>query len=188
MNTVVRLLIPLTLFWCVVTSSSVLDPLLGGPGTTKTDSDKDDSKSKTLEQKVFIKEIDFAFKCPGDREKAIASGEFIPGNPYILDIQPYYNKKGGFDLFVVLPRNRLGVPATLGKVDMGNPSKIIPYPNLESFQNSSACLANRIVSASRMKLVGDVLWVLDYGVINGIRLCSPQIVAFNLIDVSLEKV
>lgn len=106
-----------------------------------------------IKHRVAIKKIDFAFTCEEHREKAIASGDFIDGNSYLLDICPYYHSNGSLRLFVTTPGyTKPGSPASLSVIDFANPSVLMPYPNWSYFGNATSCRPNRIVAAARLKV------------------------------------
>ncbi|KAK6636368.1 hypothetical protein RUM43_010028 [Polyplax serrata] len=133
--------------------------------------------------------VDYAWEKPGDREAAIASGEFIPANNLPLGLEVWKDK-----LFITIPRWRDGVVATLTYVKINGhmhdghmmmhhldhdhndtqPSMsssmspaLIPYPSFEENRVSlnSSSDAKPIVSVFRVWADNcDRLWVMDTGV------------------------
>lgn len=66
------------------------------------------------------KQIDYEYPNIGERQAAIANGDFIQENVIPVGIEVYRDR-----LFVTLPRWKKGVPASLAYIDLnGNKSHI----------------------------------------------------------------
>lgn len=126
--------------------------------------------------------------CQSTKNIYVQSGRFIPKNIIATRAQIYRD-----EAFVTLPRLKVGVPFTLGKVSMKKGqcvTSIVPFP-CWSLQEEGNCQA--LQSAVDIYLDGnDLLWVLDTGVVNTmeqpVRRCGPKVVAINVKSGRVVKV
>lgn len=132
-------------------------------------------------QDVFYwNQIDYAFESDEDRQSAIEKGDYIPQNNLPLGLERWKER-----VFVSIPRWKLGIPATLAVVSMGDsdPSPLLrPYPNW-SWHESGNC--NGLTSVFRMAVDScGRLWVLDSGILDALNevkvICPPQVFVFDL--------
>ena len=70
-------------------------------------------ENKKLQEVFSWKIMDYAWKTPEDRQKAIESKDFIPENNLILGLDRWKNK-----LFVTVPRWKAGVVSTLNYINI----------------------------------------------------------------------
>lgn len=139
-----------------------------------------------FQERFNWRQLDWVFPNPQIRERAIASGDFIPTNGLPVGIERWQNK-----LFMSVPRWRNGIPATLNYIDMnrtpsGSPA-LIPYPSLEN--NIAGDCANGLSTVYRIKADKcGRLWVLDTGTVgigNTTQNLCPY--ALNVFDLATDR-
>ncbi|KAG5682553.1 hypothetical protein PVAND_011898 [Polypedilum vanderplanki] len=139
-----------------------------------------------LQERFNWRQLDWVFPNQQIRDRAIASGDYIPTNGLPVGIERWQNK-----LFVTVPRWRNGIPAVLNYIDMnrtpsGSPA-LIPYPSLE--QNVAGDCANGLSTVYRIKADRcGRLWVLDTGTI-GIGNTTQNVCpyALNVFDLATDR-
>lgn len=142
---------------CFATSilQSVIGKINVGRGTTQKPHPHcvRTPKPPGINHRLALNYVDYAFSCEEHREQAIASGDFIQGNSFMLDIFPHYMPDGSFRLFVTTPNYvKSGSPASLSVVDFENPSYLVPYPDWSYYGDVDDCPPNRILSAARLQV------------------------------------
>lgn len=79
-------------------------------------------------------ELEFEFPTPQQKQAALISGQYVPGNSVPIDVAVDYRNQGASRVFVTIPRFTTGIPITLGTVSnnraTGGPI-IQPYPNYQ---------------------------------------------------------
>lgn len=129
--------------------------------------------------------MDFNFPTQSVRNMALQSGVFVPANVTPIDVDVDYRSPmalfGGKRVFVTTPRFTTGVPVTLGYVIQSpNGALVQPYPDY-SWHSSNGANCDGITSAFRVSIDAcNQMWVVDSGVINGVQICQPEIIVFNL--------
>jgi hypothetical protein len=139
-----------------------------------------------LQERFSWRQMDWVFPSQQIRERAIASGDYIPTNGLPVGIERWQNK-----LFVSVPRWRNGIPSTLNYIDMnqtpsGSPP-LIPYPSLAN--NVAGDCANGLSTVYRIKADKcGRLWVLDTGTV-GIGNTTQNVCpyALNVFDLATDR-
>ncbi|CRK93112.1 CLUMA_CG006582, isoform A [Clunio marinus] len=139
-----------------------------------------------LQQRYSWRQLDWVFPNQQTRDRAVASGDYVPTNGLPVGIERWQNK-----LFVTVPRWRNGIPAVLNYIDMnrtpsGSPP-LIPYPSLEN--NIAGDCANGLSTVYRIKADKcGRLWVLDTGTV-GIGNTTQNVCpyALNVFDLATDR-
>lgn len=106
------------------------------------------SYSQHLKMVAEWKTLDFVFPGPDDRQLAIRSGNFIPGNCVPIDVDIDYQENSPSRIFVTIPRFVTGIPVTLGYI-FGSRNLIAPYPSY-SWHSSHGKNCDGITSVFRI--------------------------------------
>ncbi|XP_075231799.1 protein yellow-like [Lycorma delicatula] len=130
----------------------------------------------------------FCWPCPSTKSIYIKSGHFISKNVIGTRAQIYKD-----DAFIVLPRFKSGIPATLVKTSLKDrtcQALLEPFPNLSL---NEECKPNAIQNAVDLVLdAQDLLWILDVGIVNTleqpIQRGCPKILVFSVKLCKLLKV
>lgn len=156
-------------------------------------------------------QLDFNFPNPRTRADAIQKGRFVQRSCFPLDVDVDYRGEIRFEIdaplsrrwyhcllqlvsldksrvFVTIPRFTEGVPVTLGYVKSPKTDLLIqPYPDY-SWHSSHGADCDKITSVLRVAIDScNQLWVLDTGVVAGVKKCPPQLLVFNLVNDKLVK-
>lgn len=145
---------------------------------------------KKLKTVAEWKELEFQFPLPEDKNLALLSGKYVPGNAVPIDVQVDY--KGGIQtsggegdccdksvilfcipdrgqtrLFVTIPRFQTGIPITFGSLTSipGNGGPIIqPYPDY-TWHSSHGANCDGITSVFRIA-VGRLINIFFHSLLN----------------------
>lgn len=128
--------------------------------------------------------VDFAYPNRVVRDSAILTGDFVPNNVVVLDVDAYGEGKHQ-RIFVTTPRLKPGVPATLSELSIEESSvapKLRPFPSW-AWNEQGDC--DNLISVFRTTTDQcGRLWVLDSGTVNVFagaeRVCPPKLVVFDL--------
>ncbi|CAO1387602.1 unnamed protein product [Diamesa tonsa] len=122
---------------------------------------------------------DFTWPCSTTRALFKGSGKYINKNNIATRAAIYRDT-----FFVVFPRFKTGVPATLVKTKLKKgacSTTFEPFP-CWSMQEEGKCTAMQ--SVVDLVLDGEILWVLDTGITQvldePIQKCPPKVIAFNV--------
>lgn len=142
-----------------------------------------------LDKDVTLEWTGGNFEWTNDATKSIyqSSGRFIPKNVIATRAQIFRD-----DAFVVLPRYKSGVPATLAKMSLkqrGYEAVLTPFPCWAQQEEGNCDALQSVVDIFIDS--NDLLWILDVGVVNSldspIRRCPPKVLAINLKTGKLVK-
>lgn len=128
--------------------------------------------------------VDFVFPNRVVRDSAILTGNFVPKNVVVIDVDAYGEGKHQ-RIFVTTPRLKPGVPATLSELSVEESSvapRLRPFPSW-SWNEQGDC--DNLISVFRTATDQcGRLWVLDSGTVNVFagaeRVCPPKLVVFDL--------
>ncbi|OWF45422.1 major royal jelly protein 1-like [Mizuhopecten yessoensis] len=127
--------------------------------------------------------IDYDWSSDAAREDAIESEEYIPNNNIISGMKVY-----GDDVYVTVPRWRLGVPATLNKIAVKNGTSVLQaFPSWD-MQELGNCHALQYVEGMEIDPNTGWMWIIDTGRINFLstdgteteNLCPAKIVVYDI--------
>lgn len=104
--------------------------------------------SQNLKMVAEWKILDFAFPGLEDRQLAIRSGNFVPGNCVPIDVDIDYQDDSPSRIFVTIPRFVTGIPVTFGHM-FGSGNLIKPYPSY-SWHSSHGYNCDGITSVFRV--------------------------------------
>ncbi|XP_069111229.1 protein yellow-like [Argopecten irradians] len=127
--------------------------------------------------------VDYDWPSEFAREDAIESGEYIPNNNIIVGTKTY-----GDEVYVTVPRWRLGVPSTLNRVVVKNGSSVLQaFPSWE-MQTIGDCRALQYVQSMEIDPNTGWMWIIDTGRINFLstdctateNICPAKIVVYDI--------
>ncbi|XP_034247848.1 protein yellow-like [Thrips palmi] len=170
-----RLAAVATLLWLAASCSATLLPGLGALGA---------QGRRGMEVVAEWRTVDFVYPSRVVRESAILTGEFVPKNVVVLDVDAYGEGKHQ-RIFVTTPRLKPGVPATLSELSIEESivsPKLRPFPSW-AWNEQGDC--DNLISVFRTSVDQcGRLWVLDSGTVNVFagadRVCPPKLVVFDL--------
>ncbi|CAG9832583.1 unnamed protein product [Diabrotica balteata] len=100
------------------------------------------------------KHLEFDYSSVYEREREIQSGNFAPAKLVPIDVDVYYARHFRDNkIFITIPRNKPGTPASLGTISgkkINENPVISPYPNWDWHINPESCKEFRIVSVFRV--------------------------------------
>ncbi|XP_055852942.1 major royal jelly protein 1-like [Episyrphus balteatus] len=138
---------------------------------------------KSLNQMLAWKVLEYGFHSDIERSYAVDNGLLTPNTGTPIDVAVQYLPAGNMRVFTTIPRFSKGIPYTLATVSSkigDNGPVIYPYPNYDTHINNNA-ECKGITSAFRVHIDDcQNMWVIDSGVIEGVNICPPQLLKFDL--------
>ncbi|XP_063230613.1 protein yellow-like [Bacillus rossius redtenbacheri] len=140
--------------------------------------------SKQLHVKYQWTTPEFLFTNESMKQSMIDSGRYIPGNPFMLDVDSW-QRGSTREVFVTTPRFLPGTPATLSLLSRAHASAsplLQPFPSW-AMNRQGDCDAMTSVLRVQVDTCGR-LWAIDSGVVDLMTapqsLCAPQVLVFDL--------
>lgn len=129
------------------------------------------------------KVLDYGFHSDIERQYALDNGLTMNNTGTPIDVGVQYLPGGKMRIFTTIPRFSKGIPYSLATVSSrtgDNGPIIYPYPNYDIHINNNAECGG-ITSAFRVAIDEcHNMWVIDSGVIEGVNICPPQLLKFDL--------
>ncbi|CAH1800558.1 unnamed protein product [Owenia fusiformis] len=135
--------------------------------------------------------LDYDWPDETSRNDSISNGTFIVENNALTGLKLY---KG--DVFVTVPRWRLGVPSTMNKViTKGNANVLQPYPSWK-MQEIGNCSCFQFTQSMEIDPVSGWMWAIDTGRINTLpgpgegsaqNLCPAKLVIIDIAKRSIVR-
>ncbi|XP_055904967.1 major royal jelly protein 3 [Eupeodes corollae] len=140
-------------------------------------------KIKNLNQMLAWKVLEYGFHSDIERQYAVDNGLLTPNTGTPIDVAIQYMPGGNMRVFTTIPRFSKGIPYSLAtvssKIGQNGPT-IYPYPSYDVHINNNAACSG-IISVFRVAIDKcDQMWAIDSGVIEGVQICPPQLLKFDL--------
>lgn len=137
------------------------------------------------DSRIIHKFVTLDYDWPNDtaKDSAIVNGDYIVNNNIISGMKVYED-----NVYVTVPRWRLGVPSTLNKVIMSNGESVLqPFPSWE-MQRIGDCHALQYVQSMEIDPNTGWMWIIDTGRINifaadgtaAQNLCPAKIIVYDI--------
>ncbi|XP_064599319.1 protein yellow-like [Liolophura sinensis] len=119
-------------------------------------------------------QLEYDWPSEAEKQRAIASGSYIPENSVINGIKLYKGR-----LFVTVPRWALGIPSTFNEVIVKNGRSVLrPFPSWEA-QDVHNCSALQYVMSMEIDPNTGLMYLIDNGRVNTLA-ATPGTKALNL--------